>query len=405
MTVENGSAPIQVDDAAFSQDPHALYDMLRIESPVREVVSGDGLKVWLVTRYDDAKAALSDVRLSKNVVVGERVLRKHSSAETAALMFTAELSAHMLNTDPPDHTRLKKLVNKAFTTRTVERLRPRITEITADLLDAMAKQDTVDLLAAFASPLPITVICELLGVPFTDREKFQDWVAAQLSTDAERVQEAAPALLGYMNGLIESKRQAPGDDLLTALVQASADGDRLTQQELLSMAFLLLVAGHETTVNLIGNGMFALLQHPEQAAALRADRALLPKAIDEFLRYEGPVNTASFRFTTAPVELGGVTIPEDELVLISLASANRDEQQFPGAAGFDITRQTNGNLAFGHGIHYCIGAPLARLEAEIAFGALLDRFPGLQLDADPATLRWRPGAVIRGLETLPVKLH
>lgn len=405
LSSSNGSsAPIEIDQAEFEQDPHALYDLLRVEAPVCEVIAPGGLRVWLVTRYEDARAALTDPRLSKNVEVGQKVIEKNTTGELKAMLFATQLSAHMLNTDPPDHTRLRKLVNKVFTARAVERLRSRIEEIAAELLDAMEGQDEVELMRAFAYPLPIAVICELLGVPVLDRDRFHGWVAAQLSGDPERIQEAAPALLGYLHELVESKRVNPADDLLTGLVNASDDGEKLNAQELVSMAFLLLVAGHETTVNLIGNGMFALLRHPDQFAALRSDPSLLPGAIEEFLRYEGPVNTASLRYTTEPVELGGVVIPEHELVVVALASANRDGAQFINGSQLDITRKAGGNLAFGHGIHYCVGAPLARLEAEIAFSRLFDRFPDIQLGGDPASFRWRPGTVLRGLETLPVRL-
>lgn len=404
LSSDASAGPIRIDEEEFEQNPHVLYDLLRVEAPVREVIAPGGLKVWLVTRYDDARSALTDPRLSKNVAVGQKVIERNTIGDTTSMVFATELSAHMLNTDPPDHTRLRKLVNKVFTARAVERLRSRVEEITTELLDAMEHQDQVDLMRAFAYPLPISVICELLGVPLIDRDRFHGWVAAQLSGDLERIQEAAPALLGYLHELVDGKRTNPGEDLLTGLVNASDDGDKLNAQELVSMAFLLLVAGHETTVNLIGNGLFALLRHPDQFDALLADRSLLPGAIEEFLRYEGPVNTASLRHTTEPVELSGVVIPKDELVVVALAAANRDDAQFPDGGQLDVTRASGGNLAFGHGIHYCVGAPLARLEAEIAFSRLFDRFPQIKLDSDPATLRWRAGTVLRGLETLPVRL-
>ncbi|MFJ8229738.1 cytochrome P450 [Streptomyces sp. NPDC094448] len=404
LTGHDNATPLPIDVTTFEQDPHALYDMLRIEAPVRRVIAPGGLTVWLITRYDDAKSALIDPRLSKNVEIGQKVIERNTTDEATAMVFATELSTHMLNTDPPDHTRLRRLVNKVFTMRAVEKLRPRIEEITTELLDAMEGQEQVDLMRAFAYPLPISVICELLGVPTVDRDRFHGWVSAQLSGDPEKIAQAAPSLLGYLHELVAGKRTAPADDLLTGLVHASDDGDKLSPQELVSMAFLLLVAGHETTVNLIGNGMFALLRHREQFAALRADPSLLPGAIEEFLRYEGPVNTASLRYTTEPVELSGVVIPEGELVVVSLASANRDNAQYPDGGSLDVHRQAGANLAFGHGIHYCVGAPLARLEAQIAFGRLFERFPEMTLAADPADFRWRPGTVLRGLETLPIRL-
>ncbi|WP_149551171.1 cytochrome P450 family protein [Streptomyces marokkonensis] len=398
-----GAAPLQIDEKEFEHDPHALYDVLRSEAPVREIIAPGGTKVWLVTRFDDAKSVLTDNRLSKNIEAGQKVIQRHTDGETG-MVFASELAAHMMNADPPDHTRLRKQVNKVFTQRAVEKLGPRIEKITTELLDAMEGRDEVDLMAALAYPLPMAVICELLGVPADDQERFKGWVPTQLSGgDPESMAQATTALLGYLHELIESKRSTPSDDVLTGLVRSSDDG-KLNTQELVSMAFLLLVAGNETTVNLIGNGMYALLRHPEQLSALRADRSLMAGAVDELLRYESPVNTSSLRFTTEPLEVGGVVIPEGELVVVALTSANRDGSQFPDASSLDIHRQAGPGLSFGHGIHYCVGAQLARLEAQIAFDQLIDRFPHLRLAADPAVLRWQPGTALRGLRSLPVSL-
>jgi cytochrome P450 len=313
----------------------------------------------------------------------------------------------MLNSDPPDHTRLRKLVNKAFTGRTVARLRPRVEAITAELLDALAGQERADLVPSFAAPLPITVICELLGVREEDRAEFAGWSKTLLSAAAlpEEMQAAAQNMLTYLTGLIAQKRAEPAEDLLSDLVHASDDGDSLSEPELVSMAFLLLVAGHETTVNLIANAVLALLREPEQLARLRAEPELLPGAVEEFLRFDGPIHLATLRFTAEPVEVGGVTIPENEFVLVSLLGANRDEERFAEPDRLDITRAAGGHLAFGHGIHYCVGAPLARLEAEIALGGLLARFPGLALDAKPDELVYRPSSLVHGLESLPVRLR
>nr|QZA73303.1 cytochrome P450 [Streptomyces sp.] len=398
-----GTAPLQIDEKEFEHDPHALYDVLRSEAPVREIIAPGGTKVWLVTRFDDAKSVLTDNRLSKNIEAGQKVIQRHTDGETG-MVFASELAAHMMNADPPDHTRLRKQVNKVFTQRAVEKLGPRIEKITTELLDAMEGRDEVDLMAALAYPLPMAVICELLGVPADDQERFKGWVPTQLSGgDPESMAQATTALLGYLHELIESKRSEPSDDVLTGLVRSSDDG-KLNTQELVSMAFLLLVAGNETTVNLIGNGMYALLRHPEQLSALRADRSLMAGAVDELLRYESPVNTSSLRFTTEPIEVGGVVIPEGELVVVALTSANRDESQFPDASSLDIHRQAGPGLSFGHGIHYCVGAQLARLEAQIAFDQLIDRFPHMRPAADPADLRWQPGTALRGLRSLPVSL-
>jgi cytochrome P450 len=322
------------------------------------------------------------------------------------------MDLHMLNSDPPDHGRLRRLVNKAFTVRQVERLRPRITAITAALLDGMANQGAqgvqpeVDLLASFAFPLPITVICELLGVPPADRDDFRAWSATIVSdTPAPEVFQAhATAMARYFMALLAAKRQQPGDDLLSALLAARDDEDRLSENELVSMAFLLLVAGHETTVNLIASGVLALLLNPAELARLRADPALIASAVEELLRYVNPVSNATFRCATEPVELGGVRIGRGDPVLVSLSGANRDPARFGDPDQLDLGRDSSGHLAFGHGIHYCLGAPLARLEAGIAVSGLLARFGSISLAVPAASLRWRPSTLIHGLESLPVRL-
>jgi cytochrome P450 len=318
----------------------------------------------------------------------------------------------MLAVDPPDHTRLRRLVSSAFTARRIEALRPRIEQIATELLDAVEGRPEVDLIDAFAFPLPIQVICELLGVPAEDRDDFREWSNAVVagSQAGPKLAPAIQAMVEYIRALLDERRRSPGDDLLSGLIQVRDAQDRLTEEELSSMVFLLLVAGHETTVNLIGNGTYLLLRDRADGGGtaweeLRADRSLLPSAIEEFLRYEGPVETATFRIATEDVELGGVTIPAGDPVVVSLLSANRDADQFPDADLLRLDRvQSPSHLAFGHGIHYCLGAPLARLEAQIAFTALLDRHPGLRLAVPAEELRWRPGLLLRGLEELPVLL-
>ncbi|TNC23896.1 cytochrome P450 family protein [Amycolatopsis alkalitolerans] len=393
--------PVQL-DFDFAQDRHRLYERLRIEAPVCQAVLPRGLSAWLVTRYADAKALLADPRLSKDNKRVRELFQESSGNQTA---FASSIAAHMLNMDPPDHTRLRKLVNKAFTARTVSRLRPRIEQIADELLDSIAAAGGVDLLEAYAFPLPITVICELLGVAVEDRDKFRTWSNTVVSAASpEQLQEHSAALAGYLAELIASKRAHPTDDLLSDLVHVSDAGDQLSEIELISMAFLLLVAGHETTVNLIGNGMRALLERPDQLAALRADPSLLPNAVEEFLRFDGPVNVATLRFTTEPVPVGDAVIPANRFVMVSLLGANRDGEKFEDPHKLDITRPTGGHLAFGHGIHYCVGAPLARLEAEIAIGKLLARFGTIELDGAPGGLRWRDSTLMNGLETLPVRV-
>lgn len=402
--------PITLDEE-FLRDPHAVLQRVRnSEQPIRRLVLPHGIPGWLITRYADARELLADPRVSKDSARARELLRSHAAvpadapAEEGAVMATA-LQHHMLNADPPAHTRLRKLVNKAFTARTVARLRPRIEEITAELLDQMAAAGSVDLVKSFAFPLPTTVICELLGVPAEDRHRFSAWTTSLVSrSDPDVIRRDSAAMAAYLAELVAGKRQNPTEDLLSELVHVTDQGDRLSEDELLAMAFLLLIAGHETTVNLIGNSVLALLNNPDQLAALRADESLLPNAIEEFLRFDGPVNIATLRFTVEPVHVGGVEIPANEFLLISLLSANRDPARFPDPDRLDVTRAAGGHLAFGHGIHYCVGAPLARLEAEIALGGLLRRFEKLSLDGEPRALRWRDSTLVHGLESLPIRV-
>ncbi len=387
----------------YFQDPLSVFARMREQSPVTSVITPEGQRAWLITRYEDVRKALADPRLSKD----RRKLRSAGFVPDPSVGF---LMAHMLNADPPDHTRLRRLVQKAFTPGRVAALRPRIEAITAELLDAMAAGDSpdaaIDLITAFAFPLPMTVICELLGIPDGDREEFKTWSQVILSSTAtfDEYRAAGGAMYTYFTALLADKRAAPADDLLSALITARDSGDSLDEPELLAMIFLLLVAGHETTVNLIATGTLALLTHPAELSRLRADPALLPGAVEELLRYANPLNHATDRYAPESLEVGGVLIPAGEPVLVVTSSANRDPARFPDPDRLDVGRDASGHVAFGHGIHYCVGAPLARLEGEIAFGALLSRFPGLTLAVDPATLRWRPSSLIHGLETLPVRL-
>jgi cytochrome P450 len=392
-------------DPRFFSDPEAVYQVLRRERPVTKVTSPFGLDVWMVTRYDDVRTALTDPRLSKNSARFGEVLRTNGVSGPGRMPLGDALRAHMLNSDPPDHTRLRKLLSGAFTARTVARMRPRIEAIATELADAMAAKapGTVDLLREFAYPLPMTVICELLGIPPEDRDRFRSWSTAILSNEqSERRGPSEQAMEEYLVDLIAAKRTSPGEDMLSSIVAASDNEDRLSEREVISTAFLLLVAGHETTVNLIGNGTWQLLRHPDQLAALRTDAALIPNAVEEFLRIEGPVNLATIRFTAEPVEIGGQPIPTGDVVLVSLLSANLDPERFDDPAELDVRRDTSGHVAFGHGIHHCLGAPLARLEGEIAFRTLLGRFPHMTLAAAPNPLVWRQSILMHGLSALPV---
>ncbi|MBO1331255.1 cytochrome P450 [Streptomyces sp. VRA16 Mangrove soil] len=378
--------------AAFYADPYPVYERLRARGPVHQVRTpgpGPREELWLIVGHEAARAAFTDPRLVKSPPWG---------------MDDSDMGHHLLFADPPQHGRLRSLVTREFTPGRVAALAPRIQKITDELLDAMVPQGSADLVEALAFPLPFVVICELLGVPDLDRERFRRMstqVVAPTSTDEEAA--AFVELTQFFEELIEDKRcTAPSDDLLSALIRTTAqDGDRLSRSELRGMAFLLLIAGHETTVNLIGNGVRALLAHPDQLAALRADMSLLDGAVEEMLRYDGPVETATHRFAAERIEMAGTVIPQGAPVLIGIGNADRDPERFPAPDRFDIRREPRGHLAFGHGIHYCLGAPLARLEGRIALGSLLERCPGLVLDGKPDT--WLPGMLMRGVRTLRVR--
>ncbi|MFF2400677.1 cytochrome P450 family protein [Streptomyces goshikiensis] len=397
-----GSVPLPYADPAFVADPFPLYRQLREDGPVRRVVIAGALDAWVVTRYEDGLAALSDSRLSSDVrdASDARLLRQLPTSGGESLM------GNMLRSDPPDHTRLRRLVSKAFTAHRVAGMRPRIQAIADQLLDAVAPAGCADLVADFALPLPVTVISELLGVPLDDRHDFQRWTNRIVTRGAEPpdpavVNEAYQHMRAYVTELVRAKRAAPGDDLLSGLIAARDEEQRLTEDELVAMVFLLLAAGHITTVNLISGGIAMLLTHPAQLDLLRSDPELLPGAIEEFLRYDGPVSPGIARFAREDVEIAGVTVPRGATVLIGSAIADRDPARFPDPERLDITRQDNAHLAFGHGIHYCLGAPLARLEGQIAIAAALRRLPGLALAVAPDEIRWRPGG-LRGPESLPV---
>ncbi|WP_235717499.1 cytochrome P450 family protein [Mycolicibacterium goodii] len=386
---------------SFVQNPHPVYGQLRRRGPVQRVEMWGGVPVWLVTRYDEARRLLTDPRLCKDGPTASSLYPPGTDGSIGTV-----LGDNMLFRDPPEHTRLRRFVSAAFTAHAVRRLRPMIAKFADELLDDMAASapGQVDMMAAFAQPLPVRVIGELLGVPIRQRERFATLVVPIFtSTDIAVLRSAQGALTELLTTMIAEKRTRPADDVLSSLVHRRDGADRLTEAELLGTAFLLIVAGYETTVNLLANGMLALLRHPAQLQALRVDRSLLPHAVEEALRFESPLNTATVRYTSAPVAVGDVEIPPGELVLIGLLGANHDDDQFPDAHRFDIFRSHNRHLAFGHGVHHCIGAPLARMEAEIGFDRLLSRFEILEL-VETATLRYRPSTLMRGLERLPVFL-
>ena len=392
---------------AFKANPYPTYARLREEAPIHRVALPDGRGMWLVTRYDDVVAVFKDERFVKD---WRKALTPEQLAQVPPIPEVMKpLSRNMLDTDPPDHERLRGLVSKAFTPRLIERMRPRVQAIADALLDAVEERGEMDLIDDYAFPLPITVIAELLGVPAEDRDKFREWSDAAVSGNAtqEYLEEILlprmQAFVAYLRAMFQEKRDNPGDDLISALLRAEEAGDKLDEDELLGMVFLLLIAGHETTVNLIGNGVLALLLHPDQLQKLRSDPSLLKPAVEELLRYDGPVETSTERFAREDVRIGGTVIPRGEMVMVVIASADHDPERFPNPDALDITRQDNKHLAFGKGIHFCLGAPLARMEGQIAINTLLRRMPNLRLKGSPESLSWRTGLVLRGLKGLPVE--
>ncbi len=397
--------PVQIASPAFKADPHPLYTRLRAEAPVCRVRLPDKREAWLVTRYDNVQALLKDQRFAKNLrhALTPEQLRRQPWMPP---MF-APLMYNMLDLDDPDHARLRSLVHTVFTPRRIAQLAGRIEHICHALLDIAVAGGTFDLIRQFALPLPVTVIAELLGVPSHEQQKFARWSKMVIDVSASRLSSlrAIPAIwtfMRYIGRLIERRRADPRDDLITALIQAEESGQHLSEDELLAMIVLLLIAGHETTVNLIGNGMLTLLQHPAQLAKLRAEPAAVKPAIEELLRYASPVDMATERYAREDITIAEALIPRGSLVFGVIGSANRDERQFSNPADLDLLREPNRHLAFGQGGHYCIGAPLARLESQIAFGALLGRCPDLRLAQPVDRLRWRKGLVLRGLESLPL---
>jgi cytochrome P450 len=381
-------------------DPYPAYHRLRAADPVH--LSPLGL--WLVSRYDDCVMVLRDQRFVREGF--ERAL----APVYGNVAETDQLPRSMLFRDPPDHTRLRSLVNRAFTPRVVEGLRPRIEQIVDRLLDQVQDSGRMEVIADLAYPLPVTVISEMLGVPEGDRDTIRQWsadvarsldaIGLPMPTDLVARGRAGRRALGeYFRSLIPERRRRPRSDLLSQLIAVEEQGDKLSEGELLSTCVLLYIAGHETTVNLIGNGLLALLRHPEELARVRGEPALIPSAVEELLRYDGPVQRTA-RIAATDVEIDGRQIGKGAMVVVLLGAANRDPSQFPDPDRLDVARADNRHIAFGLGIHFCLGAPLARLEAQIAFATLLRRAPRLALAA--GTPEWRDSQVLRGLKALPV---
>ncbi|HEX2274787.1 MAG TPA: cytochrome P450 [Acidimicrobiales bacterium] len=386
--------------AEYRADPYPLYDWVRGNDPVHRAPDGN----WVLVRYADASFVLRDPRFSNN----PSWLGPEAMAQGATSPIRVAGSRVMMFLDPPDHTRLRSLVSKAFTPKVVEGLRPRIQALVDEALDAVAEQGEMDVLADLGYPLPTIVICELLGVPVEDRELFKDWSAdasrlldGHLPSDVEtRGLAATMQLAQYFTDLVEKRKADPRDDLLSAMIAAEEGGQRLTHEELLTTSTLLLLAGFETTMNLVGNGVLVLLQHPSELARLRSDPALDRPAVEELLRFEGPVHVTA-RIATTDVEVGGQLIRKGEQAAVVLAAANRDPDQFADPNRLDVGRADNRHLAFAAGAHYCLGAALARIEARAAIATLVRRFPDLALvTTEP---QWRDHFVIRGLKELRVR--
>jgi cytochrome P450 PksS len=399
---------VDIVSSQFKADPFPILAHLRRNEPVYRATLPDKTPVWLVTRYEDVLSLLRDGRFAKsryNAMTPEQ-LRKQPWVPP---MFRP-LERNMLDVDPLDHTRLRGLVHKAFTPRLIDQMQKRVQTVADELLDAVSRKGRMDLIGDYALPLPMTIITEILGVPTKDHDKFHKWSKVIVSLNQFNVGwRAIPAVWAiwkfnrYLRSFFKIRRADPRDDLASALIQAEESGDKLSEDELLAMVFLLLVAGHETTVNLIGSGVLALLEHPEEMESLRSNPSLIQSAVEELLRYTAPVFMSTERFAREDVTIQGVTIRRGEVTLGVIGSANRDEEVFDNPDNLDLIREPNKHLSFGYGIHYCLGAPLARLEAQIAIKTLLARVQGLRLQGSTDSLRWRPSLFLRGLDALPIE--
>ncbi|MCN0152002.1 cytochrome P450 family protein [Salinispora arenicola] len=394
---ETLSTSVLLADAA---EQRAWRAKLRGAGPVHRITTQSGETGWLIVGHEEARNALVDLRLQGRTATVGHGRRMPEDLERA-------LNSHMLNVGPPDHTRLRRLVSAAFTRRRIEQMRPRIQELTDELLDGLAGADEADLVAGLALPLPMRVLVDLFGIPAEDCADFNVWTKVLTSAgavDLDRLTTAAGEMVAYLRGLLDRKRQVPESDLLSALVAVRDGADRLSDDELTSMVYLLLTAGYETTVNLIGNGLLNLLANPEQLVAFKADPDLLPQVVEEAMRFDSPVQIA-VRHSTEPVEIAGQAIPSGALILVSLLWANRDPDRFTEPEVFRVDRQDNPQLGFGYGFHHCIGAPLARMEGTVAIGTVIRRFPALRLAHPAGSLTWRASMVMHGLTALPVHLR
>ncbi|MEV4432897.1 cytochrome P450 [Streptomyces sp. NPDC049555] len=400
MTGPASPLPMPFDEAFFA-DPYPVYARLRAAGPVHRVATPDGSPVWLVLREADVRAGLTDERLSVN--------KARSRNGYRGFALPPALDANLLNIDPADHLRLRRLVSQAFTPRRVEELRPRIRRAAGQLAEGLAQQaaagGAVDLVAAYANPLPLTVIGDLLDVPEESRSAFSSWVGAMFDPAYPgQVAECVGHIHRFLLDLVAARRAAPGPDLLSAMIAARDEGDRLSEDELVSLAFLILFAGSENTQHVIAGGLLTLLRHPRQLAEVRADPGLLEAAVEEILRHAPPNQWAIRRFPTEDVEIAGVRIPAGDTVMLGIAAAHRDPERYPEPDVFDIHRADKQHLTLGHGLHYCLGAPLARLETRIGLETLLRRFARIEVAAAPQELRRRSSFRSHALKELPLLL-
>jgi cytochrome P450 len=396
---------VNITSSEFKAKAFDYYARLRLEAPVHPVKLPSGQRIWLVSRYEDVMKVLKDERLvkSKRNVPGEK-----ATHIPWFLSFLRVLERNMLDLDAPDHTRLRDLVHGVFTPRLITRMKERVQDLSEELLWKAKQRGRLELIHDYALPIPMTIICEILGVPEKDRDAFHRYSSAAVASTSGNPLMVLPSMWRFVRLLrrvVAGKRLQPGDDLITALFQAEQAGDKLSEDELLGMVTLLIIAGHETTVNLIGNSVLALLENPEQLDRLRAEPTLMKNALEELARYYSPVEVATERYAKETLEYAGVTIPKGGQVAGVIASANRDERHFENPNKLDLGREGNRHLAFGQGIHYCLGAPLARLEGQIALQTLLEQLPTLRLAVPRETLRWSRGLNIRGLQKLPLEIR
>ena len=398
-----GASPFRFFDGQFSANPFPMLAQIRATGAIVQVPipSSDSIyKVWMVTRMEEAVQVLKDKRFTvdRAAVFGEPYQQQAANGP-------GFLGNSMISVDEPDHRRLRGLVSKAFTPKYIASLRPNIQQIADELLDRVQDQGHMDLVNDFGYPLPINVISDMLGVPRENREQIREWSRTMIGGDGSSREERRGNMWSFSNytaRLVAEKRKHPQDDLISQLIQQEEEGDHLSEPELLSMVGLLIFAGHETTSNLIGIGTLMLLDHPDQLEKLKADLRLVPSAVEELLRFNGPVLSPAPRFAAEDIEIGGQRIGKGDLVLTVLASADRDETHFTNPDELDIARSLNRHIAFGQGIHVCLGAPLARLEGDIAFTTLLRRMPNLRLNVPRETINWRGNFTLRGLVSLPV---